>query len=243
MTFEAGARKETLYARTARHVRELIADKDLAPGDRLPTERELAQTLGVSRVPIREAIRTLAAQGIVEVRRGQGMFVGARGGVEATVEELTATLLRQRDAFRDLFAVRRLLEPASAQWAATRIDDEGVAALTRIVQRMEVAAAPEPPDLEAMEELDAQLHVELAVASENRVLLRIMQAIQDLHREQIETSIRYRGRVHQTLRDHRRIVAAIAAHDPVEARAAMVDHLANSEAAALGRLDAAGSEA
>jgi GntR family transcriptional repressor for pyruvate dehydrogenase complex len=227
-----------LYERIASQVRELISSRSLGPGDRLPTERELAQMLGVSRMPIREAIRTLSAQGVVEVRRGRGMFVAARG-MEATIEELSAALLKQRDVFNDLFAVRRLIEPAAAQWAANRVDDDGAEKLQKIAAGMEAIGRSKSPDLDAMAELDAQFHVEIAACTENRVLLRLQQAIQDLHREQLETSLRYRGRLPETIMDHRRIVDAIVARDPVGASLAMTDHLSRSEVATIGRLEGA----
>jgi GntR family transcriptional repressor for pyruvate dehydrogenase complex len=229
-------RHEALYQRIANHVRQLIVSEQLRPGERLPAERELARMLGVSRVPIREAMRTLAAQGLVEIRRGHGMFV-ASNSVDATVKLLTDALLKQRDLLAELFAVRRLLEPASAQWAAARADPEDVTKLERIVADMRRAGEQEPADYDRIGELDTQLHVEIAAASDNRVLVRIMQAIQDLHREQLETSLRYRDRVGSTLKDHTRIVRAIAAGDPVEARSAMLDHLANSEAATMARIE------
>jgi len=229
-------RQEALYARIASHVRELIETKQLRPGQRLPAERDLARMLGVSRVPIREAMRTLAAQGLIDIRRGQGMFVAA-SAVEAAVDQLTNALLKQRDLLAELFAVRRLLEPASAQWAATRREPEDVAKLERLLEEMRRAGQREPVDYDAIGQRDTELHVEIAATGDNRVLVRIMQAIQDLHREQLETSLRYRDRVHSTLEDHGRIVRAIAAGDPVEARSAMLDHLARSEAATMARIE------
>jgi GntR family transcriptional regulator, transcriptional repressor for pyruvate dehydrogenase complex len=231
-------RHEALYQRIANHVRELIESQQLQPGERLPAERDLARMLGVSRVPIREAMRTLAAQGLVDIRRGQGMFV-ASSSVEAAVDQLTNALLKQRDLLSELFAVRRLLEPASAQWAAARREPDDIAKLERLMADMERAGNQDPPDYETIGERDTQLHVEIAAASDNRVLVRIMQAIQDLHREQLETSLRYRDRVHDTYKDHTRIVRAIAAGDPVEARSAMLDHLANGEAATMARIEGA----
>ena len=233
-------RHEALYQRIANHVRELIESQQLQPGERLPAERDLARMLGVSRVPIREAMRTLAAQGLVDIRRGQGMFV-ATSSVEATVQELTQVLLKQHDLLAELFAVRRLLEPASAQWAAARADGEAIASLRQLIADMETADATDPPDYDTIGNRDTRLHVEIAAASENRVLKRMMQALQDLHMEQLETSLRYRDRVHETLKDHKRIVNAIAAGDPVEARSAMLDHLANSEAATMARLEGDGA--
>jgi GntR family transcriptional repressor for pyruvate dehydrogenase complex len=233
---------EALYQRIANHVRGLIETEQLRPGERLPAERDLARMLGVSRVPIREAMRTLAAQGLIEIRRGQGMFV-ASSAVEATIEGLTHALLNQHDLLAELFAVRRLLEPASAQWAAARADADAVASLRRLVDDMEAAADSDPPDYDTIGERDTRLHVEIAATSENRVLMRIMRAIQDLHREQLETSLRYRDRAHETLKDHRRLVDAIGAGDPVEARSAMLDHLANSESATMARLEGDGGVA
>lgn len=228
--------QEALYKRIAAHVRQLIETKQLRPGERLPAERDLARMLGVSRVPIREAMRTLAAQGLVEIRRGQGMFV-ATNSVDATVDELTSALLKQHDVLSELFAVRRLLEPASAQWAAARRDDSNVARLEQLLADIAQAGEREPPDYEAIGARDSELHTEIAAASGNRVLLRIMKAIQDLHEQQLETSLRYRDRVHETVKDHRRIVRAIAAGDPVEARSAMLDHLANAEDATMARIE------
>ena len=229
-------RHEALYQRIADHVRELIESDQLRPGERLPAERDLARMLGVSRVPIREAMRTLSAQGLIEIRRGQGMFVTS-SSVEATVDGLASALLNQRDLLAELFAVRRLLEPASAQWAAARADGDAVASLQSLVADMRTATESDPPDYDSIGDRDTRLHVELAAASENRVLMRIMQVLQDLHREQLETSLRYRDRVHETFKDHDRIVRAIATGDPVEARSAMLDHLANSEAATMARIE------
>lgn len=224
--------QEALYKRIAAHVRELIENHQLQPGERLPAERELAERLGVSRIPVREAMRTLAAQGLIDIRHGQGTFVSDAAG-EAAVSRFTVALLSQRHTFEELFAVRRLLEPPSAQWAATRARPEDVARLRRILEAMNTIASAPSPDFEAMAARDAQLHLEIAACASNRVLHRIMQAIQDLHEQQLETSLRYRGRLERTIRDHRRIVEAIAACDPVEAGAAMIDHLDNGEAAAL----------
>jgi len=230
--------QEALYQRIANHVRDLIVNQHLHPGERLPAERELARMLGVSRVPIREAMRTLAAQGYIEIRRGQGTFV-ATSSVEATVDELTKELLKQRGLLAELFAVRRLLEPASAQWAAARAGEEDIAKILQTMAEMESAGGSDPPDYETIGKRDTELHVQIADAAANRVLIRIMQAIQDLHREQLETSLRYRDRVHETLKDHRRLVGAIAAGDPVEAREAMLDHLTRSEVATMARIEGA----
>lgn len=228
--------QEALYEQIAGHVRGLIMSRRLRPGARLPAERQLAQILGVSRVPVREAMRTLSEQGLVEVRRGQGMYV-ASASLETAVDRIAKMVLDQRNTLTDLFAVRRLIEPASARWAASTGDPVAAFALRSIVEDMRRDGIDDPSNFERIEECDTRLHVEIARASGNRVVLRTMEAIRDLHRQQLETSLRYRDRVSETVHDHSRIVEAIAAGEPAEAAAAMVDHLANSEAATIARLD------
>lgn len=220
MTAATGVRE-----RIERHVRELIETGAFEPGERLPTERELADRLGVSRVPIREAIRTLSTQGLVEVRGRQGMFVAPRN-VDATVDELTSVLLRQRIAFDELFAVRQLLEPASARWAAEHADAEGIATLREILARMERASRSDPPDSDTIRWCDGELHVTLAACSGNALLRRVLESIQGLHSEHVAAPRRFSARAEEALEEHRRIVEAVAAHDPQGAHAAMVEHLA-----------------
>jgi GntR family transcriptional repressor for pyruvate dehydrogenase complex len=228
--------QEALYKRIAAHVRGLIETRELQPGERLPSERDLARMLRVSRIPVREAMRTLAAQGLIEIRHGQGTFVAPRA-LDAAVRELAGALLHQRHTFEELFGVRRLLEPASAQWAATRAAPADVERQRHALAGFEAACAADPVDFETIGDHDAQLHLEIAACAANRVLLRIMQAIQDLHEQQLETSLRFRGRLDRTVADHRRIVLAIAAGDPVEAGEAMLEHLDQGEAAALAGID------
>jgi DNA-binding FadR family transcriptional regulator len=102
---------------------------------------------------------------------------------------------------------------------------------------MEDVANSDPPDFDTLAQHDSQLHIEIANCSGNSVLVRIMRAIQGTHRDQLQTSLRYRDRVHQTVRDHQRIVSAILAGDPVEAGNAMTDHLDNGETATLSSIE------
>ncbi|HST43232.1 MAG TPA: FadR/GntR family transcriptional regulator [Conexibacter sp.] len=228
----AGVDDGSLRGRIERHVRELIETGAIAPGERLPTERELAERLGVSRVPIREAIRTLSTQGLVDVRGRQGMYVAARD-VEATVDELTSALLRQRIAFDELFAVRQLLEPASARWAAEHADAEAIATLRGLIARMERATHADPPDNDTVRWCDNELHLALATASGNGLLRRVLASIQGLHSEHVADPRRFRGRAEGALEEHRRIVEAVAARDPQAAETAMAEHLSH-----VGRADA-----
>ena len=106
---------ERLYAR-------IVLEKEIAPGEKLPNELELAQALGVSRATLREAVRTLTAQGVLEVRRGKGTFVSRE--VEGIEDFGFSGLSRVKGQLRDLFELRSIFEPAAARLACGRATEE-----------------------------------------------------------------------------------------------------------------------
>lgn len=109
---------EGLYSR-------IVVEKGLRPGEKLPNEVELAGELGVSRATLREAIRTLTAQGVLEVRRGKGTFVSA--AVEEMDDFGFSSLERVRGQLRDLFELRSIFEPRAAALACRRATEEELA--------------------------------------------------------------------------------------------------------------------
>lgn len=221
----------TLPERIARTIAELIDEGRLAPGARLPSERELAQVFGVSRLAVREAAHRLEARGLVVVRRGAGSFVAteiaATDGLDALVPVGTVDL-------DELADIRTLLEPPCADWAARRADRSSVAVLQRLALRFEEAAAQAAPRFDLIAAADMELHLGIAQAAENALLAQIVEQLHGVYRLQLEWSLRRPGRLEETLLEHRRIVDAIEAGEPAPARAAMEAHL--SAAAASFRL-------
>lgn len=227
--------KQTLYERIVDQIRTMITSSQLKPGDRLPSERELAERLGVSRVPIREAMKGLAAMGLLEVRHGSGIFV-AHGAMDTAIDRLASALVSERHALDNLLQVRRLLEVEGAGWAAMEVDSDEALRLKRLVEQMdEYAQAPEP-DWEALRMCDQEFHLCIARASRNTILLRIFEAIQDVYTQQLETTLSVPGRLKESLPEHHRILDAILANDVEEARAAMLAHLEGVERATHSRL-------
>src|SRR5689334_712502 len=122
------------YEQIVRQIQAAIRDEGLREGDRLPTERELAETFGVSRSVVREAIKVLAAQGMVESRQGSGLYVRNRP-IESVSRAIVLSVLPEGDAVEQLFEFRRLLEADAARLAARRATDEQIERLHDIVAR------------------------------------------------------------------------------------------------------------
>jgi GntR family transcriptional repressor for pyruvate dehydrogenase complex len=219
---------ESLPEQIARRIEDLIsAGSPIEPGTRLPSERELAQIFGVSRLSVREAVHRLEALDLVVVRRGAGTFVAQ--GASATAGKPAETPLPKSTNVEEIFEIRRLLEPAAARWAALRADRHALIPLQRLTEQFEAAAAARR-GIEQLVIYDVALHVEIARCAENVLLSRLLEGLYDLNRAQLEYSLRREGRAANTAVEHRRIVDAIAAGDADAAHDAMLAHLSAAEA-------------
>jgi GntR family transcriptional repressor for pyruvate dehydrogenase complex len=140
----------------------------------------------------------------------------------------------------ELADVRLLLEPAAADWAARRADRASLAVLQRIAAQFEAAAHEPEPRFDLLGATDMELHLELARVADNSLLVRLIEQLHGLYRTRIEWSLRRPGRLQETTAEHRRLVEAVVAGSPEEARAAMEAHL--EAAAASFRLTAPAGE-
>jgi GntR family transcriptional repressor for pyruvate dehydrogenase complex len=205
---------------------DLIQQRHLGPGDRLPAERELAATMGVSRSSLREALRALTVLGVTDMRHGTGTYVSSLEP-ELLVRHLSFVLSLSDQASDQLFEARKVVEPAMAALAAERIDDGTLDLLDACVDRARQAIG----DAEAFMETDLELHDAIRVAAENAILGRFMESIRALGLASRRRTGARRAVHEQSLEDHRAIVAALRAHDPDAASAAMHRHLENVERA------------
>src|SRR5215210_7510891 len=131
----------------------LITERRLRPGDRLPPERELAATMGVSRSSLREALRALAMLGVTEMRHGDGTYLTSLEP-GALMRPVGLVLALSESGVQELFEARKLVEPGLAALAAERIGDEAAAALTRCARDSKKAL----DDAEAFMWNDIELH-------------------------------------------------------------------------------------
>ncbi len=218
-------RRNKVYEEVARQIERLILKK-LKPGDKLPAERELAEMLKVSRGSIRDAIRSLELLGLVEPRQGTGTIV------RATMADtpLANALKHRKESVSELLDFRKMLEPPLAARAATHASTEEIAEMEAILLRQEEKHKQgEPATAE-----DAEFHYNVALASGNSVILKVIDILMDLLRETRARSLQVEGRSQKSLDGHCRILAAIKRHDSDTARSAMLRHIEDVEEIVLG---------
>lgn len=209
-----------------RAVRRMISEGALRPGDRLPVEKELAHELQVSRGSLREGIRALAALGIVETRQGAGTFITAlEPGALLDPMAFWVSLQAGPDATH-AHVVRRALEVESVQQAARSFGPDDVAAAEQILARAEQAISADPTDHNGALEADLEFHRLIAERAQNPVLAALIETLSaPTLRHRLWRSLHRAGRLEETHRQHRAILAALAAGDVPRARAWMETHL------------------
>lgn len=200
----------------------MIGDRRLRPGDAVPTERELTERYHVGRSSVREALRVLESNGLIEPRRGGFVVARARRPLNRSLELL---LTLEEANLRELFEVRRMLEVEVAALAALHRRRAHLKQLADAIEEMEQGLDDEDRYIGA----DVRFHVALAEASGNRFVQHIMLAIRDLLRRALSTIYRIPESAAQSIADHRAILAAVEAGDAPSARAAMRDHLDSVE--------------
>ena len=227
----------SLAGRIVDTLRDMVESGKLTPGEQLPPERELAVQLGVSRTALREALHTLAALGLVEARHGRGVFV-IGSSVQAAAQRLSSTLGTQNGhtgqqesvaRIRELFEIRRVLEGAAAEWAAQRATDEQIAEMRTILVTDHAIRSAESPDFTLISELDGRLHALIAASTTNRTLILLMSVLLDELSLARSNSLMLPERITRSMHQHEALVDAIADHDSVGARLAMVEHINDVE--------------
>ncbi len=212
--------KELLAHKVVRQITLLIKNGDLKPGDRLPSERDLAAQMSVGRPVIREALRALQLLKIIEVRHGDGTYVRDldQGGL---VEAYDVLLSVGGVNLGDLFEARRFLEVSIAALAAERASEKQIELLRECVKKAREAIGHPQRFLE----LDIELHSLVVEAAVNPVLKTIMASISNLLRESRELTVNVPGIREQVAGDHERIADAIGKRDRVLSAAVMGEHL------------------
>jgi DNA-binding FadR family transcriptional regulator len=222
--YEPIARQKT-YELVEARLLELIASGRLAPGDAMPSERELAQLYAVGRSSIREALRMLESKGVIRAS-GNGSFSVAAFG-NALNHSLDFLLSVDQADFGELFEVRHMLEAEAAALAAARHVAADTDEMARQIDAMEAGVASESDFIMA----DLRFHMAVAHATRNRLIVHLMHAIRSLLQRSLASSFHVPGSPEHAIGMHRAILAAITAGDGEDARRRMHEHVSRVEQA------------
>jgi len=212
------------YEQIVEQIKSMVAEGNLKPGDKLPSERNMSDRLNVSRASVREALSALNLMGLVEIKSGEGTFI-KQTSVDSIIEPLAIVLLLERDTIIGILEVRKGLEVEAAGLAAIRHDKEDLAKMREALDEMK----KDIKSLEIGEKADWKFHYAIAQASQNVLLTRLMNTISDTIENTMRTS---RHKLYSTknmplllLNAHEGIYEAIAARNSLEARKRMYEHL------------------
>ncbi|MGP3960192.1 FadR/GntR family transcriptional regulator [Nonomuraea sp. 3N208] len=222
----AAPQRESAVVEIARQLLSQLLSGHLEPGTRLPSERQLSETLGVGRSTVREALKALDVLGIIEVRQGDGTYL-RQSTSSLLPSAIEWGLMLGQPQVLDLIEARKHIEVIIAELAAERAGPEAVEELRAHLADMRAAA-----DSTAFVEADVAFHLTLAQAAGNSVLNDILGSIRSLLRVWIRRAIHEAGGTETTIAEHAAVLAAIEQRSPEAAAAAMRGHME----AAAGRL-------
>lgn len=210
-----------VYEQVIEQIKSKIKNGEIKKGDKLPAEREMAESIGVSRASVREAIRALEVVGLIESRQGAGNYIKTNFD-NSLFEPLSVMFMLQECTVREMYDLRETLELQCARLAAKNIEDNELALLTAIVDRMYIAENEE----ESLE-LDIKLHYLIAKASRNVLLINFLEVISQLMDEFIRKfrmQILHEGNKEDLLEIHENLLRALKSRDESKVYDAMKVH-------------------
>lgn len=214
---------DPINVQLARHLVDYLLSGRITIGGRIPSERQLAESLQVGRSAIREALKSLTLLGLLTVRQGDGTYL-ASASSDLLPEIIEWGVLLGERTTSELIEARSVLEMDLAELAAGRRTEEQLAQLTELIAAMSSAG----DDLETYIRADIAFHLAIGEASGNRVLGNVLSSIRSLLEVWTRRVITSAGRTDFSLAVHQPIYDAIRAGRPDAARAAMATHMDNA---------------
>lgn len=200
-------------------ITNVIIEEGLRPGDQLFTEHDLMAKLGVGRSSLREAIKTLCALGILEIKHGKGTFISS-GSTSMLTRPLKWGLFLSGTSVKEIIDSRGVIEVALARWAAERATDEDIVAIRQLLQKLE----KNQDNRSKYVGYDLEFHMAIAKASKNEMLSTVLMTMQHILRTWMDATFSESRSTKHSMEMHNQIFAAIAAHDPDAAGKAMLIH-------------------
>lgn len=217
-----------IYQEVVEQIKDLIVAGTLNPGDKLISERELAERLDVGRSAIREAFRSLETMGLIEIRPGEGTFV-REASVQKIIEPLAMVMLMEKKHNGDILEIRKIIEVGTAGLAAERRTEEELEQIQLAFEQM----AKDVQEGVLGEETDLKFHQAIAEAAHNPLLARLLYTVGDSMQQAMKIArtkfFATIGNHDSLLEGHRNIYEAIKAGDSRKASEAMLNHLIHVE--------------
>lgn len=215
-----------IYEEIVEQLKEMISNGELKPGQKLPSERDMAESLGVSRASVREALTALEAIGILDIRPGEGTFV-RETSVSATFAPLAMVLEMEQNPGGQLMEVRRVLETEMAALAAQRATEEDLKNIETNLNHMKTAQT-----ISQSVEADLRFHFTIAEATHNTILLRIMNTVADLMHNafRVQREELFADKGTEIICEHEAIYNAIRDRNSEAAKSKMLQHIDNIQA-------------
>jgi GntR family transcriptional regulator, transcriptional repressor for pyruvate dehydrogenase complex len=215
-----------LYAQIVARIRQWVKEGNLKEGDLLPSERELADVFDVSRVPVREALKTLEFLGVVQHIRGKGVIV-KRITLNHVLNNIEFLMFDPLSTLHDLFEVRESIEVQAAGLAAVRRTKEDLDEMENALIETELQILRDRD----INDASLRFHTALITAAHNNISLKINELLLDIQRYSRQETLKNRKQQMASLRSHRRIFDAVKDEDVEVAKKAMLEHLREVAAA------------
>ena len=212
--------RQKIYETIVEQMCNMIDSGTWAPGERLPSERELTLMLKVGRTSVREALRILEAMGYIDIRPGDGSYVRANVLYTTNLKKML-NVVQEDDLFNEMMEARELMDTQIAYLAAENATAEEIDELEAIIDRQESAIQA---GLSGVEE-NIEFHLRLTEITGNRVLVEMQRFLFTIAHAGIQDLYMIHGLPQESIRQHREIVAAVREHDAVKAQKLMVNHV------------------
>ncbi len=210
------------YEQIVNQIQQAIRDGQLARGSKLPTERNLSETFGVSRSVVREAIKVLDAMGLVESRQGSGLYV-RNESIQTVSRAFVLSVSPDAESVDRLFEFRQGLEAEAARLAAQRRTEAHLLAMKQALGLVDEAT--DPQDWDVFGEADTRFHILLAEASANPYLQVAVATARDMQRDVVNLFAEQAGSMQEAMTHHRMILDAIEQRDTERAASLMSRHI------------------
>jgi DNA-binding FadR family transcriptional regulator len=229
-------RRVRLYENAAEQIQTLILRKKYKPGDRLPSERSLAEQFHISRHSLREALRILDVTGLIEIRVGDGIYVKEVNFlpyIESVNLSISSRLQMERDSFIKLWEVRKILEVGMVDLSTRQITEPFLKSLWRCIEEMEKNIANQ----DVFISFGIRFHRLIAEAGQNEILILIWDTLANLIRRSHDKIYRISRSPKRSLLAHKKIYFALKKREVQKAMEAMKQHMLEEEKALLAALE------